>query len=307
MLAQEVVQSQRTRGEHCTKVKNSAPKYVEPTHYKNPPAFIKDLVTKSQLVDMTKSDSAYHARWMNGRRKAFYPDRQKAIRALATVFCRHINLVTHQVELSLSTAAHMAGLATLSKGEAERVAEDDLYQAKYSISRASRAFRDMVEMGWIRADRSWQVWDKHSGVWVDKYYEVTPVFFDALGITFERVERQRNKRLGLLKSQGLNSGLTPEQVGKMSISQIKADGKLRWRRKAFERNASLRDKKKLTRQMRVKTAQEQRHVAVKQVMATLGDKLGTVSKDAFTDMVNKEVASLRSFTGVERPPNERLN
>ncbi|MCV5690605.1 hypothetical protein OFN32_40985, partial [Escherichia coli] len=77
----------------------------------------------------------------------------------------------------------LAGLTTVSEAEIKRAEEDKLHTPRVSISRASRALKAMVEMGVIKADKEWQVWDKEAGCWIDKYFEVTPLFFQMVGVT----------------------------------------------------------------------------------------------------------------------------
>ncbi|TOP80436.1 RepA family replication protein, partial [Vibrio parahaemolyticus] len=91
-------------------------------------------------------------------------------------------------------------------------------------------------------------WDKEAGCWIDKYFEATPLFFQMVGVTPERLEKERNKRLGYLKHQAIESGMTPEQVGRMSITQLKAQNQLQWRKRAFERRAKEQARKKMQRQ-----------------------------------------------------------
>ncbi|MCV5991392.1 hypothetical protein OFO94_35565, partial [Escherichia coli] len=81
--------------------------------------------------------------------KRIYKDRAKAINALHSVFSAHVNLVTFQIEISLRNASDLAGLTTVSEAEIKRAEEDKLHTPIVSISRASRALKDMVEMGVI--------------------------------------------------------------------------------------------------------------------------------------------------------------
>ncbi|MBB1415353.1 hypothetical protein H5122_18450, partial [Pseudoalteromonas sp. SG43-8] len=201
--------------QHCNRVKNANPNYTVPSNHTTRLAFVRDLVEKSQKINIVKSDAAVYMRPATNRKKIYYPDREKAMRALATVFCEHVNLVTHQVQISLRNAADSCGLSTISQNELNKTKVDKNYAPKPSISRASRAFKDMVDLGWIVAHKEWQVWDKHAGQWLDKYFEVTELFFKALGITPERVARQRDARLKYLRKKGINSGLTADQLGFM--------------------------------------------------------------------------------------------
>lgn len=291
----------KVRGNYSRAAKNKNPTYRVPESHKDRLPFIKDIVTKSQLKDVTRSDVAMYARIVGDRQKAFYPDREKAIRALYSVFCEYLNVVTHQIEISLRNASDAACLSTISKSELAKAEVDKNYKSKVSISRTSRAFRDMILLGWITAPNAWQVWDKERGYWIDKYFEATPLFFRALGITDERVKKQQENRLKYLKHKALANGLTAEAVGRMSITQIKAERKIAWRRNAFERRGKEQVRKKEHAKLKGRNRDEQRQEAIKNVIAGLGDNISSIDSCTFTDMVNKEIATLRKFTNIKAP------
>lgn len=292
--------TRRTRGGHSTQTKNRNPAYQVPESHEQRGrlAFIRDLVLASQSRDVCRADETYLVRAQLGKQKMIYLDRARAINALHAVFSEHVNLVTGQIQISLRNASDAAGLSTISDAERGRAEKEPDYTAKVCISRASRAFADMVELGWLRADPEWQVWDGEAGTWIDKYFEATDLFFEVAGVTADRVERQRASRLGFIKNRAIADGLTPQQVGNMSITQLKAEGRRAWRARAFERRASDQARKKLTRALRDKQGTEQRQIATRRVLAALGDQLHQVSKAQFKDLVNREIASLRKFTGL---------
>jgi hypothetical protein len=296
------IQSWR-RGDHSTVCKNNAPSYSVPENHKKRLAFISDLVEKSLGRDVTKSDEAMLSRAQNLRQKQFYPDRAKAINALHAVFSEHVNVVTHQIEISIRNASDAAGLSTISQNEENKHKEDKTHTAVVSISRASRAFKDMVDMGWLLAPAQWQVWDKERNQWIDKYYEATTLFFNAVGITTERVEKQRNSRLGYIKKNHSFFGYSEAQAGRLSITKLKADRKVAWRRAAFERRATLQTKQKISRELSHKVRTDQRAVASKRVLDFLGDDIYKVNHTIFKDLVNKEIASIRKFTDTQAPPH----
>lgn len=294
----------RKRGEHSTICKNKTPAYIIPETHKKRLAFIRDLVDNSQRRDVTISDEAMLSRAQNLRQKRFYPDRAKAIRALHAVFSEHINVVTHQIEISLRNASDAAGLSTTSEIESNKAKADPTHTPVVSISRTSRAFKDMVQMGWLVSPPEWQVWDKENGQWIDKYYEATMLFFNAAGITSERVENQRNSRLGFIKANHVNYGYSKAQAGRLSITQLKADRKVAWRRAAFKRRSTVQTKHKLSRELKDKARTEQRAVASKRVLDFLGDDIYKINDpQVFKDLVNKEIASIRKFTGTKPPPH----
>jgi len=295
--------SRRRRGEHSTKCKNSNPSYQVPDSHKKRLAFIRDLVDASQSRDVTRSDVAMLARSWTKREKHYYLDRVNAINALHAVFSEHVNLVTHQIEISLRNASDAAGLTTISAEEQKKADEDPTYTPKYSISRASRALDDMVELQWIMAPKHWQVWDKEAGQWIDKYYEATMLFFNAAGITNERVEKQQNARLGFLKNQALSAGRTPEEVGRMSVTQIKEERRQAWRKKAFERRQLESARKSIHKKLHGKTRTDQRHIAMIRVLDRLGDDSKFIEPSQYKELVNKEIAMLRKFAGVSAPPH----
>lgn len=288
---------------YCNKVKNPDPTYQVPARHTQRLAFVRDLVNKCDQINIVKSDAAVYMRPALKRTKVFYPDREKAIRALAKVFCEHVNVVTHQVKISLRNAADDTGLSTISESERKKAENDPSYSPKPSISRVSRAFKDMVELGWIVAHKEWQVWDKHAGQWLDKYYEVTELFFKALGITPERVAKQRTARLKWLRKNALDNGLTADQLGEMSITEIKERDRLAHYRRVFERIKDKRTITKVKRAMNTKTPEQQRHVAQQAVIKKLGAAASMITLSAFKDLVNQELAKLRSIAEYAPPPH----
>ncbi|RBW47303.1 hypothetical protein DS885_03915 [Psychromonas sp. B3M02] len=291
----------KIRKNYSRKARNPNPTYTVPDSHIKRLSFIKELVHLSKIKDVTRSDVAMYSRATGERKRRFYPDREKAIKALFSVFCEHVNLVTHQVEISLRNASDASGLSTISQNEIDKSEADKNYTPITSISRASRAFKDMVLMGWIVAPKHWQIWDKERGYWLDKYFEVTPLFFKALGVTPERVEKQQQNRLTFLKKRALDSGMTAETVGRMSISQIKAERKIAWRRYTFDRRKTEQTRKKEKRLLNGKSRAEQRNVAALKVIKILGDNIHEISTQDFTDLVNKEIATMRKFTNLKPP------
>lgn len=292
------------RGVHSTACKNRDPKYNVSKSFHKKPAFIKDIVKASQGRDVTISEAAMFPRAKDRRKKHFYKDRAKAINELHAAFSEHVNIATHQVEISLRNASDAAGLSTISEKEKAKAKEDPTYTPVVSISRASRGFADMVGMGWIRADAVWQVWDKESGCWIDKIFEVTPLFFQAAGITKERVEKQQNRHLGYVKSHSDKFGLTAEEAGRLSITQLKELRRQSYRKLAFERRAKERARKKTQRALWGKTRQEQRALAIKRVINSLGNDIHTItSPDEINGLVDREIATIRKFAKVDPPPH----
>jgi len=159
--------------------------------------------------------------------------------------------------------------------------------------------------GWVVAHKEWQVWDKHAGQWVDKYFEVTELFFKALGITPERVARQRDARLKYLRKEGVNSGLTAEQLGVMSINEIKERQRLAHYRKVFDRIKEKRAITKVKRAITPKTPEQQRHIAQQRVLSRLGASASLMSLEVFKGLVNQELAQLRAIAQYEpsAPPH----
>uniref|UniRef100_A0A6A7G5T6 Replication associated protein RepA1 n=1 Tax=Hirondellea gigas TaxID=1518452 RepID=A0A6A7G5T6_9CRUS len=290
------------RASYSRKVKNANPSYTVPDSHTARLPFIQDLVALSQSRDVTRSDVAMYTRAISEeRQKQFYPDRTNAMRTLHTVFSEHVNLVTHQIKISIRNASDAAGLSTISDEEKEKVEKNKDYIPVVSISRASRAFKSMILLGWIVAPDHWQVWDKERGYWIDKYFEATPLFFEAVGITAERVEKQKKQRLAWLKKKALDSGMTAESVGRMSISQIKTEHKMEWRRAAFNRRAAEQDKKKTKARIEGKGRAEQRTEAIKQVLVLLGQDIEQLTTAQFKDLVNKEIARMRRITNTSPP------
>lgn len=296
----------RHRGDHSTKCKNRNPVYEVPKTHTSRLGFIRDLVEKSQERDVTRSDVAMLARAQNRREKQFYPDAVKSLNALHAVLSEHVNVVTHQFEISYRNASDAAGLTTISDAEQAKADEDPHYTPKVCTARTSRRMKDMEEMGWIRAPKEWQVWDKEAGQWIDKYAEATPLFFMAAGITPERVEKQQQDRLTYIKDNHSKYGYTAEQAGRLTITQLRAERKLQWRKNAFERRGNEQARKKMQRELKEKTREEQRPIATKRVIAKLGDDIYSLGPDAhniFKELVNKEMGTLRKFADVKPPPH----
>jgi hypothetical protein len=287
------------RGTHSTVVKNPSPSYTVPATHQQRLWFIRKLVTLSQTRNVLLSDVAVLARSWSSRKKRIYRDRANAIRALHAVFCEHVNLATHQIEISLRNASDAAGLSTISDTEHMKARANPNYTPKVSMSRASRALADMVELGWIRADAQWQVWDKEAGMWTDKYFEATEVFFTTVGVTASTVQKQRSQRLAWYKQMALEAGVSAEEVGRMSVNSLKKIRQQRWRQKAFERRAKEQARKKLHRELAGKSREAQRAVAQRRVLAMIDVEATDLA--TFKDLVNKELAFLRRATGTSPP------
>lgn len=295
----------RVRGQHSTVCKNKNPEFQVPANHVKRLAFIQDLVERSQTRDVLASDAAVLCRLQSARRqKRFYTDRAKAINALHAVFSEHVNMATFHVKISLRNASDAAGLSTVSAAELEKAEQTPGYTPQVSISRASRAFRDMIDLGWIIAPDQWQVWDKDAGCWIDKAYEVTELFFNAAGITAERVRKVHSQRLGWLKKHGdKDLGLTATQVGEMSVSQLREYSRQVWRKKAFERRAKEHARKRVFRKLQAGDIQSQRKYAQQRVIDSFGGDISHLDLSDFKYFVDREIASLRKFSGVKAPPN----
>lgn len=289
----------RVRGTHSTTVKNATPSYTVPASHTKRLGFIRQLVNRSQTRNVLLSDIAILARSWSRRQRRIYKDRANAIRALHAVFCEHVNLVTHQIEISVRNASDAAGLSTISDAERLKAQANPNYTPKVSISRASRALADMVELGWIRADAQWQVWDKEAGMWIDKYFEATEAFFEAVGVQASTVQKQQAQRLAWYQQMALDAGLSVEDVGRMSVNSLKKIRQQHWRQKAFERRAKAQAHKKLHRELAHKSREEQRAVAQRRVLAIID--IDTTDLATFKALVNKELAFLRRVTGTSPP------
>lgn len=279
---------------YCNRVQNPHPAYQVPeSHYKKGRlAFIDDVVEKSKQVDVLLSDVAMWARKNNDKAKAFYKDRANAIRALVTCFVEHYNVVTGRCNISLRSAADFCGLSTISPAEKEKAEKDPTYEPKVNTSRATRAVQDMVDMGWIHAPRNWQIWDKARGHWIDKIFELTPLLFKAIGITPERLERQRTTRLKYLAKKNW-LGLSADQIATMSISEIKEKERNVYVKSVFDRRKQKQAVAKLKRQMHGKSAEQQRNVAAARVIERLGAQVKCMSDVQFNQSVNQELAFIR--------------
>lgn len=289
------------RKKWCNKVKNSTPHFTVPKQHTSRLAFIGELVSKCDKVNVVKSDVALYMRQTMARSKAFYPDRERAIRALTKVFCEHVNVVTHQVSITLVQAAKLTGLDTVSDAERLKAKSNPDYEPKVNISRASRAVQSMIELGWIVAPKEWQKWNKEAGQWLDKYFEVTDLFFSALGITQERVIRQREARLKYLKKKGFAFGVSAEELGRMTLSEIKTRARMAHYQRALERMRSKRVTSRVKRSMKDKTNEQHRELAQKSVLYKLGSDFAAVTLPLFKDMVNIELAMLRKIAGIPKP------
>lgn len=293
----------RHRGDHSTACKNRDPRYNVPDAHENRgrPAFIREIVAKIQSMDVTKTDHAMFSRAQGERQKQFYEDRARAICALFAVFAEHVNLITWDVDISLRNASDAAGLTTWSDAELAKAKDVPSYTAKPSTSRASRAFHDMRLLGAVKAPDDWQVWDKARGYWLDKQFDLTPVFFNMIGITTERLLKKQQQQFGYAKKSALNAGRPIDEVGRMSISQLRLERRQHLRQKAFDYRAKTQAAKKAQRNLNGKTRLEQREVATKNVITMLQDDIGRVDHDTFVAMVNREIGRLRNLPGVDPP------
>ncbi|MPW28276.1 hypothetical protein F9L16_04585 [Agarivorans sp. B2Z047] len=112
--------SKRRRGNHSTRVKNLNPTGKTSDRLSKRPKFIQDIVKASQTRNIAVSDVVQFGiaqlKLYGDRKRGIYADCAKAMTALVTVFSEHINIVTHQVEISLRNASDMAGLTTQAEG-----------------------------------------------------------------------------------------------------------------------------------------------------------------------------------------------
>lgn len=290
----------RKRGLHSTVCKNKNPEFTCPEHFKKPPAFLQDLVDKALKADINKTDAGIWCRSFTSRKRRYYPDRAKAVNALLVCFARNLDLATMQVRISLRNASDVCGLSTYSEAElnkADPTHEDYIegYIPVPSTSRTSRAFKTIMSLGAVRAEQEWQVWDKEAGCWIDKVFEVTGIFFELLGVTAERAERQQNKRLGFLKTYGEKTlGLSAEDIGKMSLSELKEFGRQAWRRMAFERRSKEQAKRKDRRHFKKSKGNNKslRQIAIERVQKAIGTVMN-IDLAEFKRLVNLEMAALK--------------
>ncbi|WP_171040521.1 plasmid replication initiator RepA [Pseudoalteromonas ruthenica] len=290
--------------DYCNRAKNKNPNYTVPDSHKSRLAFQRELFSRSQERNVIRSDEAILARSHTSRKKRFYPDREKAMRALFSVFMEHVNVVTHQVPISLRQAADETGLSTISEAEKQKAKDNPAYKPQCSISRASRAFHDLIDLGFIVAPKVWQVWDKEAGQWLDKYFEITEAGFAALGITPERVRKQRDSRLKYLErnSQLSQLGLTVKELGQMCITEIKQIARLAHYRRVFERRKRAQKAAKARRELCGRSREEQRTVAAERVISKLGRHVvNSMGISMFKEEVNKELGQMRRLADVSPP------
>lgn len=305
----------RHRGDHSTQCKNPNPIPQNTISLEKRPRFVQELVKNSRERDITQSDVIVYSRHVSGHLRKFYRDGANAFRSLMTVIAEHVNLVTWQSEISLRRASDLAGLSTISDAEKQKHEQSvealkandgpeygEIYKPKVNISRASRSFAKAVELGVIVAPREWQTYDnKYQNGWTDKVFEVTSLFFEMMGITAERAEKQRSKHLAFLKHEAKLSGLSAEQVSNMSVSQIRAERRLLYRRLAWERRMRNTEAKKAQRQVKLKNRAEVRVQAQNNVLKNLSpNEVKSISAHEFKVLLNKEVARLLRLA---TPPN----
>ena len=144
------------------------------------------------------------------------------------------------------------------------------------------------------------MWDNKAGAWTDKYFEATEVFFVTAGVTAETVRKQRAQRLSWHKHMALETGMSLEEVGRMSVSSLKTLRRQAWRQKAFERRAKAQTRKKLHRALHGKSRDEQRAVAIHRVLNSMVDTT-QLDVNLLKQLVDKELAMLRKFTGTSPP------
>jgi len=288
-----------------SRAKNPNPEFNPSDEQLSKMVFLKNLYLKNKDKNIIDSDVVVFLRHGTERSKAFYPDRVRAMRALLDVFSQHINLVTHQVKISIRNASDACGLSTYSDAELEKEKLDPSYTPQPNITRASRAFKDLVDLGICVADKSWQVWAKGEHQWIDKYFEVTPLFFKAFGVNPETVDKHRTNRINYLiksgSSKGLDANLSPEQLGEMSITEIKLHDRMAYVRKVFERLREKRHASKTKRDILKLENKNLRKVAQENVVKKLGDRiLQFTSPEPFIALVNQELALLRRLVEKDR-------
>jgi hypothetical protein len=272
--------TKRTRGEHSVAVKNANPVYQQPKSYKQRPALIEDL-KKSWLKEDKLKPHARSAAKVGlikaGRVRGFMEDPAKAFDSLVVGISDHINLVTWQVEKSFKGLSDCCGLTTTSEN------------GNVSISRTSNMLKLMREMGLIYWDDKAQVWDKELGTWISKVFYVTEEFFICCGVTPERMERERNKRMFLLKQ-----GMPAQEAGMLTVEGVRRAKRIEYIRGCFESRKNKQGISKLKRESKKAAAKNGLEVlAQKRVLNALDSfELQMMTPAEFTHLVNKEAKYL---------------
>jgi len=280
--------TKRVRGNHSVRVKNSSPVYEQPKSYKQRPAIIEDLkkswLKKGKLKPHERS-AAKLGLIKAGRIRGFMDGPGKAFDSLVVAISDHIGLVTWQVERSFKGLSDCCGLTTTSEN------------GNVSISRTSNMLKLMRQMGLIYWDDKAQVWDEELGTWISKVFYVTDEFFICCGVTPERMERERNRRMFLLKQ-----GMSAQEAGMLTVEGVRRAKRLEYVRGCFE---SRKNKQGISRLKR-----ESKKAAAKGAIETLAKKrvlnaldtfeLQMTSSAEFVYLVNKEAKYLRKLA--ENPP-----
>jgi len=280
--------TKRTRGNHSVAVKNANPVYLQPKSYKKRPAIIEDLKKSWLKEDKLKPHARSGAKLgliKAGRIRGFMEDPAKAFDSLVVAISDHIGLVTWQVERSFKGLSDCCGLTTTSEN------------GNVSISRTSNMLKLMRQMGLIYWDDKAQVWDEELGTWISKVFYVTEEFFICCGVTPERMERERNKRMFLLKQ-----GMSAQEAGTLTVEGVRRAKRIEYVRSCFESRKNKQGISKLKRESKKAAAKGAIDtLAQKRVLNALDSfELQMTSSAEFVHLVNKEAKYLRKLA--ETPP-----
>jgi len=292
---------------------NPNPTFAKPQAYlKKPPVLIQEALKLSAERSILDADQAVYARACGDRQKNYYPDRRAAIRAITDCLLQHVNLVTLDVQISYRKIADLCGLSTISRAELAKVAEAKekgrCYRPAVSITRVTRGIKDIIELGGVYAPREWQTWDDaYFGHWIDKQFSLTPVFFELLGVTPERLQKHRAARLAYLQKQAKAKNWDLAICGLDSISQYTSFRRNEYRVSIYEQRKQIRAAERAERHIKDKGQQEQRQYVIRYLIQALGmDEIKHMGPRGLNGLINIELGKLRAHVQScgEDPPTQ---
>ncbi|EOW6430009.1 replication initiation protein [Cronobacter sakazakii] len=246
--------SRRRRGVHSTKPKCENPSWFRPERYKRLTGQLaraynrlvktdKDTGQVSLRMHISRHPLYIRERQNAGRQYDFRPERQRLLNALWPVLISFCDAGKHTVGMCISRLARELS-AKDSKGQVIR-------ETEVTVSRLSRLIEEQVRFGVLGLAEE-RTWDRESRSWLPTYVYITPAGFKMLGVDFDKLLREQEKKLrkseerAQLIREGVISeheDISPHTARKRWHSQKLREALLYRRRKGAERKRANRLKK----------------------------------------------------------------
>ncbi|AAO31542.1 RepA1 protein (plasmid) [Buchnera aphidicola str. Bp (Baizongia pistaciae)] len=268
-------------------VNNISPLFTPPKGDKRRPAFINYALEQAKKIDVARSELNYILKLRDPKTGSIIPrhrqlneHRAAAMRVIVPAMIYHFNITSDLVQASIEQLADECGLSTVSKS------------GNKSITRASRLISQFMEpMGFIKCKKKW---DKILGCYMPKIIMLTPLFFELIGISKEKLNNAKKQQLGWLNTKLIERGLKP-----LSFS----DAKLVSREKQINKILELRNnfhllqrKKRYAKKLFKLDEKDIRQKIIKYLVSKYSSsELAQISLQEFKKQVNIEYFYLRNL------------